>query len=118
MQIDREKSRGRLSAAGQLPPAEAVELARSALAEAQAERLDTLILDFKDMSLTRIMSTTECYGAGERLANAGKGLRKVAFLARPDCLEPHAFALTVAFNRGLSVAHFESEADALGWLVR
>ena len=116
MQIDRQNSRGRFSAAGRLLPEEASELAVSALAAASAERVSTLILDLQSVTLTRGMSVTECHNAGERLARAGRGLEKVAFVTREDCVEPHAFIFTVARNRGLRVATFESEPEALQWL--
>lgn len=116
MDIDRDNSRGRFSAVGRLLPEEASELATSALAAASAERVSTLIVDMQAMTLTRGMSVTECHGVGERLARAGSGLQKVAFVTRDDCLEAHTFIFTVARNRGLRVATFENEPAALQWL--
>jgi hypothetical protein len=116
MNVDRENSRGRFSAAGRLLPEKAVKLATCALAEARVEHLRTLILNFRDLSLTRDMSVAECYNAGASLAQAGSGLQKVAFLTHQKCPEPHDFLFTVARNRGLQVAAFLDESEALGWL--
>jgi len=116
MQIDRPNRRGRFSAGGTLLPEEATELATSALSAAGAERLRTLLLDFQSMKLTRRMSLTECHHVGERLARAGAGLSRVAFVTREDCVEPHGFLFTVAVNRGLQTAAFRDEKSALEWL--
>jgi hypothetical protein len=117
MQIDLTNSRSRFVANGRLMPEEAAELAASALAAAVARRVSSLLLNLKDLSLTRCMSITECHEAGVLLARAGRGLCKVAFVARPDCMEPHQFVFTVARNRGLQVAAFASESSAVGWLA-
>src|SRR5258708_27737713 len=116
MQIDRDNGGGRFSAVGRLLPEEASELATSALAAAGAERVSTLIVDLTAMTLTRGMSVTECHNIGERLARAGRGLQKVAFVTGGDCLEAHTFIFTVARNRGLQVATFGNEPEALRWL--
>jgi hypothetical protein len=116
MQIDKENRRGRFAANGRLLPEEAAELAAGALAAARAEELRSLIVNFKDLSLTRRLSVAECYRVGESLARAGAGLAKVAFVVRPECIESHAFVFTVATNRGLRTAAFRFESEALAWV--
>ena len=116
MKIDRETRSGRFAANGRLLPEEAAELAAGALAAASAEELRSLILNFKDLSLTRRLSVAECYRVGESLARAGAGLAKVAFVVRPECIEPHAFVFTVAANRGLRTAAFGFESEAVAWV--
>jgi hypothetical protein len=116
MHIDREKQSGRFTAAGELMPAEVGSLATSAVEVAGAERLRTLIVDFARTSMPRALTVTECYQLGERLAQAGAGLRKVAFLTPAHCIDLHAFIFTVAANRGLAAAAFTGEAEALRWL--
>jgi len=117
MQINRQDQSGRFSAMGELMPAEAGSLAASALAAAGAERLRTLIVDFGRMTMPRALTVTECYQLGERLAQAGAGLRKVAFLTPAHCIDRHAFVFTVAANRGLAAAAFTQESEALRWLA-
>ena len=116
MQIDRENKSGRFAAHGRLLPDEAIELASGALAAACAEGLKTVVLNFKDLSLTRRLSIAECHAVGARLARAGAGLARVALVARGECVEAHAFLLTVAQNRGLPAAAFHVESEALRWL--
>ena len=116
MQIDAKNRRGRFAANGRLLPEEAAEIASAALAAACAEELRTLVLNFSDLTLTRRLTVAECYRVGESLARAGAGLAKVAFVARAECIEPHAFLFTVAANRGLRTAAFRFESEALTWL--
>ena len=118
MDIDKHNRRGRFSASGTLLPEEAAELATSALSVAEAEALRTLIIDFKRTSLTRRMTVTECHNVGERLARAGRGLLRVAFLTSDECSRHHAFLFTVATNRGLRAATFGDETAALDWLAK
>jgi len=116
MQIDIENSFGRIVANGRMMPEQAVEIATTALTEAEAGQVCGLILDLREVSLTRTLSITECHEVGERLARAGRGLCKVAFVTRAECMEPHQFVFAVARNRGLQVATFANETEAEGWL--
>lgn len=116
MDIDREQGHGRVSAAGPVRAAAAVALAASALAEAHAARLSTVLMDFRNLFLLRSLSTTECYLAGEELARAGRGLGRVALVARSECIEAHDFVITVARSRGLLMAPFVDQGEALHWL--
>jgi len=117
MQIDKSRRSGHFSAQGKLLPEEAAELAASALSAAGAEELRTLIVDFKDLSLTRRMTVTECHQVGERLARVGSGLLKVAFVTSQECIVHHAFLFTVAANRGLRAATFQDEGAARIWIA-
>ena len=116
MDIDRDQDRGHISAAGRLSAREAVALAASALTQAQAARLSTVLMNFTEVLLAKALSTTECYWVGEELARAGRGLGKVALVARRECLDAHQFAITVARNRGLLIASFVEIGEALRWL--
>jgi hypothetical protein len=116
MQIEFADSLARFAANGRMLPEQAVELATTALSTAQSEQVSSLILDLKDVSLTRVLSITECHEVGERLARAGQALCKVAVVTKRECLELHQFLFTVARNRGLQVATFADESAAMGWL--
>lgn len=47
---------------------------------------------------------------------AGEGL-KLALVVRPELMDPDKFEVTVATNRGLNGNVFDSEKDAVAWLV-
>ena|SRR5580765_673185 len=116
MRIDLDNDLARVAANGHMLPEEAVELATTALSTARSEQVGSLILNLKDVTLTRTLSITECHEAGQQLARAGRALGKVAVVTRPECMEPHQFLFVVARNRGLQVATFANESEAVGWL--
>jgi hypothetical protein len=62
------------------------------------------------------MTVTDCYRAGQRLAEAGASLNRLAFVLTRECVDEHELVFTAASNRGLSTRAFLSEAEALGWL--
>ena len=117
MPIDFDKTVVRFAANGRMQPEDAVQIATTTLSEARAEQVSSLMLDLQDVSLTRALSITECHEVGERLARAGQALCKVAVVARAACVEAHEFIFTVARNRGLQVAAFTDQSEAVGWLV-
>ena len=116
MQVDRRNSRGHFTIAGRLQPEDATSLAVSAITAAAAEKLRALILNLEGVTLARRMSITDCYRAGQRLAEAGASLTRLAFVLTRECVEEHDLVFTAASNRGLSTRAFLSEAEALGWL--
>ena len=118
MRFETEGTLGRVTAGGELEPDAVSDLATVALAQAAAARLSTLLVDFRELRLTRPLSVAESYALGKHLARAGGGLSKVAFLVPPGRAEPNSFALAVAGNRGLPAASFDDERRALQWLER
>ena len=42
---------------------------------------------------------------------------KVAMVIRPEMMDPNKFEVTVATNRGMNGNVFDSEKDALAWLL-
>jgi len=116
MRIDLDHSLARFAATGRMHPEDAIHIATTALSEAQAGQMSSVMLDLQDVSLTRTLSITECHEVGERLARAGQALCKVAIVARAACVEAHEFIFTVARNRGLQVATFADASEAVGWL--
>ena len=44
-------------------------------------------------------------------------LVKLAMVVRPEMMDPEKFEVTVATNRGLDGNVFDSEKDALAWLL-
>lgn len=116
MQVDRENQRARFTVAGRLQPEDAATLAVSAIAAAAAEKLKTLVLNLEGVTLARRMTVTDCYRAGQRLAEAGASLSRLAFVVSRECAQEHELVFTAASNRGLSTRAFLSEAEALHWL--
>ena len=116
MHVDRENGRAHFTVAGRLQPEDATTLAVSAIAAAGAEKLSALVLNFEGATLARRMTVTDCFRAGQRLAEAGANLTRLAFVLTRECAEEHELVFTAATNRGLSTRPFMSEAEALHWL--
>lgn len=116
MSFQHTENRLQARASGALEPAAAARFALSAIAQAQNAPAKSALIDFTAATLTRPFLTVEAYETGVALANVGHGLRRVAFLMKRSCIELSRFAATVAANRGLRVAFFCEEAQALDWL--
>ena len=105
----------RLVLSGDYSPDGALQVVTAALSTASGEAR-TALVDGTRARLTRPLTVIDCHYAGGCIARAGAGLAKVAFVVPEPCLASLAFLFTVAMNRGLRVASFGDEAQALEWL--
>jgi hypothetical protein len=62
--------------------------------------------------------TLERYTFATAFAEAARAAVKVAMVVRPEMMDSEKFEVTVATNRGLQGNIFDSEKDALDWLLR
>jgi hypothetical protein len=62
--------------------------------------------------------TLERYTFATAFAEAARYAVKVAMVVRPEMMDPEKFEVTVATNRGLTGNVFDSEQDALAWLLK
>lgn len=58
------------------------------------------------------------YNFAERMALDAASLVKIAHVANPEWVRSGKFGVTVAKNRGLDAKNFNSEAEALKWLLK
>ena len=116
MQIDPTKERGSVSVFGRVSPESATDVMLAALTAARARRLRTVLFAFERLALSRELSILEAHAVAERLAHAGRGLLRAAFVIREECAAIGAHMATTAANRGLEAAVFRREADAVAWL--
>jgi hypothetical protein len=61
--------------------------------------------------------TMERYNMARAFADAARSAVKLAMVVRPDMMDPEKFEVTVAANRGLRGNVFDSEEDAVAWLL-
>ena len=116
VEIDANKARGCVSAFGRVTPESAMDLTLVALTAARARRLRTLLFEFDRLALTRELSILEAHALAERMAQAGRGVARTAFVISDHCTAVVRHLATAAANRGLEVAAFAALADALVWL--
>ena len=61
--------------------------------------------------------TLERYTVAGAFATAASSVVKLAMVARPEMMDPDKFEVMVATNRGMNGNVFDSEKDALAWLL-
>lgn len=116
VQIDKDKERARVAQSGRMTPESATQVLIAALRTAREHKLRTVLLAFERLTLTRRLSVLEAHAIAEHMAEAGRGMRRVAFLLRDECSASIGHLSLAAGNRGLPVAAFAVEAEALAWL--
>jgi hypothetical protein len=98
----------------------ALEAAAAAVTEAielcHQHQVKRLLIDGTALTGVKPPSMIERYGIVSQWAMVTKGI-KIAFVTRPEMLEPTKFGITVAANRGLQINGFISETEALVWLL-
>ena len=76
-----------------------------------------LLIDVTQLTGFAPPETIERFDMGKAIAEAGQAAVKVAMVAPPEFLDPQRLGATVARNRGLLAAAFESQEAALAWLL-
>ena len=61
--------------------------------------------------------TLERFNVARAFTEAAHSAVKLAMVVRPEMMDPDKFEVTVATNRGLAGNVFDSEKDALAWLL-
>jgi hypothetical protein len=105
----------RLSGHG--PLAEAAGKVIEAITFARAQRMHNLLIDTTNWTGHQSPGTLERYTWGQAFAEAAGSTLKLAMVVRPEMVDPDNFEVTVARNRGLMGHVFDSEKDALAWLL-
>jgi hypothetical protein len=105
----------RLSGHG--PLAEAASKVIAAIAFSREQRIRNLLIDTTNWTGHKNPGTLERFTWAQAFAEAARSVVKVAMVVRPEMMDPDKFEVTVARNRGLTGNVFDSEKDALDWLL-
>ena len=95
----------------------AIDLIAAGISFARENRIGRLLVDGTKLTGFGPPDTVEGFRMAVQFVSAADSRVKVALLARAELIDPDRFGVTVARNRGLLVDVFESEADALAWLL-
>jgi len=106
----------RLSGDG--PLAEAAGKVIEAITFCREQGKDRLLIDTTNWTGHQSPDTLERYTWAQAFAEAARSTVKVAMVVRPEMVDPDKFEVTVARNRGLMGNVFDSEEDALAWLLK
>jgi hypothetical protein len=101
---------------GQFSVEQAVELVRAAIEFARARHIRKLLVDASNLTVFEPPSIARRYFFVHDWARAAAGRVRVAFLARPEMIDPQKFGHTVAANVGFITDVFTTEEDAQIWL--
>ena len=108
--------RCRLSGHG--PLAEAASKVMEAITYCREQGIRHLLIDVTGWTGHEKPSAAERFDWGEAFAAAARSMVKAAMVIRPELMDPDKFEVTVATNRGMIGNVFDSEKDALEWLLR
>ena len=106
----------RLSGHGRL--AEAASKVIEVITYSQEQGIRNLLIDTTSWTGHESPDTLTRYNVAEAFAYAARrSAVKLAMVVRPEMMDPDKFEVTVARNRGLVGNVFDSEKDALAWLL-
>ncbi len=88
-----------------------------AITEARGHGLRKLLIDVTGWTGHDSPSTVQRYDVASIFSQAAGPTLKLALLVRPELMDPGKFEVTVATNRGMNGNVFDSEKDAVGWLL-
>ena len=105
----------RLSGHGRL--AEAASKVIEVITFAREQGIRNLLIDTTGWTGHQSPDTLERYQFAQAFAEAARSAVKLAMVVRPEMMDPGKFEVTVAMNRGMVGNVFDSEKDALAWLL-
>jgi len=105
----------RLSGHG--PLAEAAGKVIEAITYAREQQMRNLLIDTTNWTGHESPDTMERFDVAKAFTYAARSAVKLAMVVRPEMMDPGKFEVTVATNRGLNGNVFDSEKDALAWLL-
>jgi len=97
-------------------PGEASERFESIAEQCKRTNNDKLLIDTTGYDAK--VSTSDRFLLGERLLVFARHRIKVAFVSRPEQVDPQKFGMLVARNRGATVETFTDFQSAEGWLLK
>ncbi|MES2921359.1 MAG: hypothetical protein V4819_07425 [Verrucomicrobiota bacterium] len=88
-----------------------------AITFSREQGLRNLLIDTTNWTGHANPDTVERFAVAEAFSEAARSAVKLAMVVRPELMDPDKFEVTVATNRGMNGNVFDSEEDALAWLL-
>ncbi len=101
---------------GRFTMAEVIQVGVEAIRVAADHEVAKFLIVATGVTGLPVPTTWERFALGEDWARVARGLR-VAVVCAPELIDPARFGITVARNRGMTVDVFDSESEALAWLL-
>ena len=102
---------------GRGPLAEAANKVIEVITFSREQGMRKLLIDTTSWTGHASPDTLERFTVVQACAEAARSAVKLAMVVRPEMMDPEKFEVTVAKNRGLVGNVFDSEKDALAWLL-
>ena len=96
---------------------EMAELISRAVLRCRREKINKLLIDSRGVPEFRPPRPVLLYSLAERIAADAKSRVKIAHVGSPEWVRSGKFGVVVAKNRGLDANNFDSEPEALKWLL-
>lgn len=96
---------------------EAFDLVGGAIEFARKNQIERLLVDTTNLTGFESPGVWQRFTMGKLFVEKAKAQVKVALVARTEVIDREKFGLTVARNRGLLGEVFDSDTDALRWLL-
>jgi len=103
---------------GEVSFEEMAELVNRAVVLFRRQKIKKLLIDSTELRGFHPPGISERYNLAERMAQEAASLVKIAHVASPEWVRSGKFGLEVARNRGLDKKNFNSEPEALKWLLK
>lgn len=96
---------------------EAAKLVIAAIEFAREQGGHKLLVDTTGWTGHDSPDTLQRFSVAAAFAQAARSAVKIALVVRPEMMDPEKFEVTVAINRGMNGNVFDSEKEALAWLL-
>jgi hypothetical protein len=102
---------------GELSFDEMAKLVNRAVVLCRRQKIKKLLIDSTELHGFHPPEISERYNLAERMAQEAASLVKIAHVASTEWVRSGKFDIEVARNRGLDAKNFDSEPEALKWLM-
>ena len=92
------------------------EMVARAMKQARASGADDLVVNLLDLTGYEPLRIFERYEMATRWVESAGASMRVAWVMRPELIDPQKIGIVIAQNRGASGDVFATEAQALTWL--
>ena len=105
----------RLSGHG--PLSEAARKVIEAITFSREQGIRNLLIDTTNWTGHKSPDTVDRFNVAQAFTAAARSEVRLSMVVRPEMMDPGKFEVTVATNRGLIGNVFDSEKDAVAWLL-
>jgi len=96
---------------------DAVDIISEAILFCRGEGIEGLLVDARELFGFSQPSVVDRYWFARKWATESSGTVVLSFIQRPEMIDPENIGTTISANAGLVANVFETEAEAIDWLM-